>query len=355
MWKRGMTQWFSVIGMGLLLTGCEVGDQGGGPEFTGVAFEQFLSLEFEDAPTLPSEGGLVARDHVNGEIAFVDRRVPYEIIIFSEEGEPVEVLGRRGDGPGEYDQIRSMAFDGQGRLWLVSQGGMRADVLTAERDLEHSFALDRRVVNIRPLGEAPMLAVTDGVDGPALAYLRPGGHLDPLDWVPGSHVDSELIAITTDGADRYWVTVPHEFTVFRGDVHGGWGELELAEPEWFGATYSQAFQEEFEGMMDTRGATILLLEHDPEENLLWITSGVPAGEVDTSRLRQSLESGDPEALRGLAAMVVDHVVVGVEADAGTVVGDGRFDFRAISRASPWQYEVSGDHESIVLTRPTVER
>ncbi|MEX2529229.1 MAG: hypothetical protein WD960_00520 [Gemmatimonadota bacterium] len=350
---QGMSHGFLVFAAGLFLWGCQVGDQGGAPELPGVVFEEVLTLGFEDAPTLPSEGGLIARDHVNGVLAFVDRRVPYEVIVFSENGEPLEVLGRRGDGPGEYDQIRSMAYDGNGRLWLISQGGMRADVLTPDREVEHSFTLDRRVVNIRSLGEVPMLAVTEGGEGPALAYLRSDGRLDPLEWGPAAHVDSELIAITTDRTERYWVTVPHEFKVFRGDVHGNWAELDLAEPEWFGTTYSQAVQEELAEMLDTRGATILLLEYDPDQDLLWITSGVPVSDVDASRVRQSIESGDPEVLRGLVSMLIDHVVVGVESEAGSMVADGRFDLRAISWASPWQYEVGDNHHTVVLTRPAL--
>lgn len=353
MWPQGRTHWLSAIGVALFLSGCEVGVQDGAPEFAGVVFNEFLTLEFEDAPTLPSEGGLVARDHVNGVIAFVDRRVPYEIIVFSEDGEPLEVLGRRGDGPGEYDQIRSMAYDGSGRLWLISRSGMRADVLTPDREVEHSFTLDRRVVNIRPLGEVPMLAVTEGNEGPALAYLRSDGRLDPLDLGPETHEDSELIAITTDGTERFWVTAPHEFKVFQGDVHGNWNELELVEPEWFRTTYSQALREELDGMLDTRGSTILLLEYDRDEDLLWVTSGVPVADVDASRVRQSLESGDPEVMRGLVSLLIDHVVVGVEPEEGSVVADGRFDFRAISWASPWQYEVGADHRTVALTRPAV--
>ncbi|TVP60768.1 MAG: hypothetical protein EA351_00305, partial [Gemmatimonadales bacterium] len=182
-------------------------------------------------------------------VAFVDSRVPYEILLFSGNGGFEESLGGSGEGPGEYDRIEGMTFDQDGSLWVISRMGARVDVYAAGFELDRSFTLDRRVVKVRPLGEAPLVVVTTGQGGPGVELLRPEGSLEPLSMDLPQDADAELIAIATDGESRYWVTTPHEFGILAGDASGDGVWLRMDDPEWFGESYPSEVQEEFGEML----------------------------------------------------------------------------------------------------------
>ena len=323
-------------------------------EMAGVTLEELVRLDFVDAPTLPSEGGIVEWDEVNGIVAFVDARVPHEILLFSGNGQFEQTLGGSGEGPGEYDRIEAMTFDQDARLWVVSRMGTRVDVYSQEFALDRSFTLDRRVVKVRPLGEAPLVVVTSGPGGPDVELLRSDGSLDPVGIGLPENADGELIAIATDGESRYWVAAPHEFRILAGDELGGEAQMAMEEPEWFTATYPGDFQEEFAGFLDTRGATILALEYDLEEDVLWAVAGVPTRDVDVPRVRQAFLGEDAELLAELPAMLIDHVMIGVDPGTEDVIAEERFDFRPVSLRSNQQYEVSEDG-AISIVRPVVVR
>lgn len=334
--------------------GCGGGEDVATADVAGVEFRETLRLDFEGAPTAPAERGLVARNGAGGRVAFVDRNVPYEILLFDEDGTWTGRLGAQGAGPGEYDEIGAIAFDPRGRLWAVSRGGTRADVYTPDLELDRTMTLERSVATMRPLGDVPLLVLTRGPDGPAVAYLRDDGTLEPrgIDLPPDA--DRQVVAVATDGSERYWVSTPHRFSILAGRRDGAWTEMELEEPAWFADTYPADVQEEFGEMLDTRGATILALEYDATEDVLWLTAGVPSPEVDAARLRAAFAEGDPEALAELPALLVDHVVTGLDPETGTRVAEGRFDVRPVSLGSALQYEMATD-DIVALVRPTLLR
>lgn len=321
---------------------------------SGVGLKATARLDFEDAPTLPDEGGLLASDRTMELLAFVDRRVPYEVLVFSGDGSMMDRLGESGAGPGEYDRIRAVAFDDSGHLWIISREGTRADVYSPSLELDRSFTLDRPVRRAVSLGDVGLLFVTDGPSGPAVAILRQDGSLESWDlpWVEAS--DTELVAIATDGERQFWVTVPREFRVFQGSVDGALVEMDLKEPEWFADRYPASFQEEFGAMLDASGATILALEYDDSSELLWVTAGVPSPDVDAAGVRAAFESGDAEALAELPAMLIDHVVVGIDARTGRPVAEERFAYRPVSLASGLQYDIR-DHTILEVVQPKVLR
>jgi len=51
-----------------------------------------------------------------------------DLLILDTEGRFLQRIGRRGSGPGEIDDVRALAFDPSGRLWVVDQRGSRLQV-----------------------------------------------------------------------------------------------------------------------------------------------------------------------------------------------------------------------------------
>lgn len=116
-WARTPVSALLVAGVPLAFGACETSRGPANPDaVAGVGLEATARLDFEDAPTLPDEGGLLASDRAMELLAFVDRRVPYEVLVFSGDGSIVDRLGESGDGPGEYDRIGAVAFDGSRHL-----------------------------------------------------------------------------------------------------------------------------------------------------------------------------------------------------------------------------------------------
>jgi DNA-binding beta-propeller fold protein YncE len=54
------------------------------------------------------------------------------ILKFSPDGALVKVIGRRGSGPGEFDQPHALAFDSSGRLFVGDRGNNRVHVIDQE-------------------------------------------------------------------------------------------------------------------------------------------------------------------------------------------------------------------------------
>ncbi|MBN1425440.1 hypothetical protein JXA88_12880 [Candidatus Fermentibacteria bacterium] len=52
------------------------------------------------------------------------------IIVYSPEGRPARTIGRFGQGPGEFEHLRTVTIDGEGRIWAGEMG--RLQVLSAD-------------------------------------------------------------------------------------------------------------------------------------------------------------------------------------------------------------------------------
>jgi sugar lactone lactonase YvrE len=57
---------------------------------------------------------------------------PAGIMKFSPEGKYIKTLGKRGPGPGEFDQPHGLAFDSRGRLFVADRGNNRVQVVDQE-------------------------------------------------------------------------------------------------------------------------------------------------------------------------------------------------------------------------------
>ena len=57
---------------------------------------------------------------------------PSRILKFSPDGKLIKVIGRRGSGPGEFDQPHALAFDSAGRLFVGDRGNNRVHIVDQE-------------------------------------------------------------------------------------------------------------------------------------------------------------------------------------------------------------------------------
>jgi sugar lactone lactonase YvrE len=63
---------------------------------------------------------------------------PAGIMKFTPDGKYIKTLGKRGPGPGEFDQPHGLAFDSRGRLFVADRGNNRVQVV----DQEGNFIAD---------------------------------------------------------------------------------------------------------------------------------------------------------------------------------------------------------------------
>jgi sugar lactone lactonase YvrE len=54
------------------------------------------------------------------------------ILKFSKAGKLIKVIGKKGPGPGEFDQPHSIAMDSQGRLFIGDRGNNRVQIIDQE-------------------------------------------------------------------------------------------------------------------------------------------------------------------------------------------------------------------------------
>jgi hypothetical protein len=54
-----------------------------------------------------------------GDSIYVADKGGYRIVIYDPDGHPVRTLGRIGEGPGEFTQLRGVSVDDRGRIWAL--------------------------------------------------------------------------------------------------------------------------------------------------------------------------------------------------------------------------------------------
>jgi hypothetical protein len=114
----------------------------------------------------------VGRD---GEVYTAER---YEVLVFDRDGQPLRRIGRRGAGPGEFEQVRSIGVRGD-TLWVMDQLQARISYFGADGRLLSTFrlppAMDAR--SARPIRSVSVLADGSVLGLPDLPAYEPGGPL----------------------------------------------------------------------------------------------------------------------------------------------------------------------------------
>lgn len=180
-----------------------------------VAFDadgQFLGLLGEDALARPT--GL-AFDPRSQRI-FVADAGTHQIIVLDIEGHLVDVIGRRGTGPGQFNYPTNVAFDSTGNLYVSDSLNFRVQVF--DRDLkpirqigskgdrpgwfslakgialdsqDHLYVVDAQFEAVQVFAPSGELLMTFGDEGqgPGQFWLPAGIHIDSHDriWIADSY------------------------------------------------------------------------------------------------------------------------------------------------------------------------
>ena len=231
-----------------------------------------------------------------------------------------------------------MAFDSADSLWVLSRGGLRADLYGPDLEWARSMSLEKPVRRFAPLGDGTFIAVVVSGSDTEVEILDREGGLQPTSIVlppvpPGAFIPSmaELTQVTTDGADRFWVSQPYSYKIWEGRIDGEIRLLSDRAPSWFDADYPGEVMEALRGMIDPGGSTVLAIQYDAALDALWVIAGVPEG---------SLKASDLEAMESraeIAPLLVNHVVEALEVGGGETLCTQRFDYLDIALHSPLQY------------------
>lgn len=119
--------------------------------------------------------------HPAGRIAVADRQ-SHRVFVFGSEGELLGILGRPGEGPGEFEAPLDVAFGPDGRLFVAEAGSPRITAFDA------ALALD----TILHLGQAQYATRLASVGGRLLAYVNapdPGNRRLRLLAEDGTEID----------------------------------------------------------------------------------------------------------------------------------------------------------------------
>src|SRR5881396_3819774 len=139
------------------------------------------------------------------------------ILKFSKDGKLIKSFGRKGNGPGEFDQPHSLAMDSQGRLFVGDRGNNRIQIL----DQDGNFIAEWKQFS-RPSGvyidKNDMLYVADSESG-SVARNRP-------EWKRGIRIgnvkDGTVIAFIPDPNENATGTSAAEGVAVdsHGNVYG---------------------------------------------------------------------------------------------------------------------------------------
>lgn len=163
----------------------------------GAHFDQFderVSLG-SAANLVVTPGGYLVADGLNRRLVLFDRRL-----------DPVRIIGREGNGPGEYQFPGDVAWAGE-RILVLDGGNGRVSYLSQEGDFLTSQPVPGNAVDIAEHPELGLLVAGDAFPGHYLARVTARGNT-PFGRVPDElRIDAggafrwpvDLVAVTADG------------------------------------------------------------------------------------------------------------------------------------------------------------
>lgn len=313
-----------------------------------IALEPLSLVSFAGAPTYPDAGGRFAISLAGERLAFVAESTPYEVLVFDAAGQFERAVGTQGQGPGEFEEISLLAFDGTGALWVVSSAGVRLDIFGPELELESSERVPFRITHLAPVHGGMAASVATEDEG-RVGLLSPSGEFQKL-WERssrGTEFPGGVSAFESDGRNRIWFAEEYEYGVWETDVTGNAHRRVKGTPGWFEAEFRPDVVEQLGG---TRDATIVALDFDPDQELLWVVSGVPSQDLTGEELIRMYQ--DPELdSEAMYAAMIDHMVEAFDASSGTRQARGRLDLpRSAATSSP--FRLSGP-EALEVVRPVI--
>jgi len=102
---------------------------------------------------------------------------------FNSKGDFIQSIGRRGPGPGEFQNIRSMDIDSDGNIYVNDVGSTRMQVFSTDGKLQNTILMENRVLDFRVLNNNNIVAwfgftqKWEGKNPPLIAIYDLNGNL----------------------------------------------------------------------------------------------------------------------------------------------------------------------------------
>jgi hypothetical protein len=178
----------------------------------------------------------------DGRWATVDFYLPFALRLFGRDGQFEGMVGREGDGPGEFRRIHEV-LKWSGGIAVYDYGTGRLSLLNKELEFNRSVSVGS-LIRLVPVSDTILVAnaalgpaaleghvvhVLDRTGRPTASFG--GAHL-PQDLTIGNSAMHRLMAASGDGAS-VWVAAPGAFRLQRYDLQGNL--LQTVEPsvDWF--------------------------------------------------------------------------------------------------------------------------
>jgi hypothetical protein len=106
-----------------------------------------------DGPRAIPGAPIAAAGDSRGNIYVAFETEPYRVHVFDSRGQPLEVLGSRGGGPGEFRDISAIAIDTRDSIFVFDDGNARISVFAPDGRFTRSVPLPMYVLEARLIGD----------------------------------------------------------------------------------------------------------------------------------------------------------------------------------------------------------
>jgi hypothetical protein len=99
---------------------------------------------------------------------FIAQPLSGHVLVLSRDGEAERIMGRRGDGPGEFGDVRRVGLTGDATVWVSDPAAGRVTFFDSEGELDST----RRIPDAPPGSRSPLDALSAWPDGSMLLMHR---------------------------------------------------------------------------------------------------------------------------------------------------------------------------------------
>jgi hypothetical protein len=293
-----------------------------------LTLEPLVTLGTRDGPgALVSSPITVSRDS-RGRYYVLQFRETSSILVFALGGEFLQAIGRRGQGPGEFEHI--LYFDvGSGDSLRVYDGGTRRrTVLSPTWEYVSSSRMDVDAFNAieLPTGETVINGVVNSPDriGLPLHTVDEQGHLQrsfgSFDDVAIYRGDLQYLMwrrMAPAGVNGVWAAPPNRYVIELWDTNGERQRELLRDADWF-----KPYTERVPPTPDRPPPPALSSLHLDATGKLWVAIAVPALDW-ADRLGPAVETPYGKQYRASNPEAWDTVIEVIDPAGGRVVASQR--------------------------------
>ena len=209
-----------------------------------IRFERIVTIGNEEGDGFIDLPAAVAQ--TPGHILVVNLTVPHEIRVFNREGVFDRIVGRRGEGPGEYRLIADVRYS-DGVVYVIDRVNQRISLLSyPELSFLRSVAIPGRPLGrgllVVPGGRLLVNAIVPTADavGYPLHLLDPNGNiqtsfgLDSASTLGPAASISQIRRFAHSRSGGFWTAGFTEYRFERRDSIGRVLQEFSGSPQWFG-------------------------------------------------------------------------------------------------------------------------